>query len=221
VEVWTWKLAKMLTMQGQQAVFPYPAWAGCWRKCCANSPFPAAGPKFGWWEGPLWIRRGLAAYEIWPRRPLIRSMHITAEGRNIFYNLSDMTPFPHRSQDKQKRGRYLLIYFVQHRHAGGCTTTAAMSHELGSPRGFCHRPGIARLRVGANGSEEQTDLDFGLERCGEIWSLKHLVCVIGHLVHRVVPVEWRHSNVGRVCRGKANHNSKEFLNQCSIIALAS
>ena len=44
--------------------------------------------------------------------------------------------------------------------------TAAMSHQLGSPRGFRCRP-IERLGVGLIDSEEEGDLDFGLECCGE------------------------------------------------------
>jgi hypothetical protein len=150
------------------------------------------------------------------------TMHIKAEGRNIqYFIISGLDSVPSPLTRHIETWETSIDIFCTTQELRRCMATAAMSLELGSPRGFCHRPGIARLRVGANGSEEQTDLDFGLERCGEIWSLKHLVCVIGHLVHRVVPVEWRHSNVGRVCRGKANHNSKEFLNQCSIIALAS
>ena len=86
--------------------------------------------------------------------------------------------------------------------------TAAMSHQLGSPRGFRCRPGIERSGVGLIDLEEEGDLDFGLECCGEIWSLKYLLCVIGHLVYRAVLPEWRYSNVSRVCTGKANQDAK-------------
>jgi hypothetical protein len=203
VEVWTWKLAKMLTMQGQQAVFPYPAG---WRKCCANSPFPAAWPPFGWWEGPLWIRprRGLAAYEIClsASYSMINAPH---RGQKYIFTISGHDSFPSpltRHIETWETSSDIFCTTQEHRRLYGNGRDVA-------PAGITTRFSLSSgYWVGLIDSEEEGDLDFGLECCGEIWSLEYLLCVIGHLVHRAVRPEWRYSNVSRVCTGKATHDAK-------------
>jgi hypothetical protein len=130
-------------------------------------------------------------------------MHLTTEGRNIF-TISGLDSFPSpltRLQTCGKTFSDVLGTSREHRRLHGNGSDVV---QAGITTSFRYRPGTGQSGVGANDSGEERDLDFRLEPCGEFWSMKYLLCVIGHLVHRfvLILVEWRHSDVAQVCTGK-------------------